>query len=234
MSRILHIETSTDVCSVCFADDGEIISIRETGMERSHASILTVYIEEILHELQTQNMCLDAVAVSMGPGSYTGLRIGISAAKGICYGLEIPLIAIPTLEAMCIGALKQYKISGENALLMPMIDARRMEVYLAIYDFQLKKIKDTCAQVIDRESFQELLSTQRLYLFGTGAAKLKDTISHENIRFLDNVTMSSEYMITIALKRYRQKQFEDVAYFEPYYLKDFVATTPRKNQLFSG
>lgn len=233
MPRILNIETSSDVCSVCLAYDGEIISIRETGIERSHASILTVFIEEILSELKAQNLNLDAVAVSMGPGSYTGLRIGVSAAKGICYGSEIPLIAIPTLEALCRGALKLYEINERDALLVPMIDARRMEVYMAVYNMQLQKIKDTSAQIIDQNSFRDLSATNTLYLFGTGSTKLKDSISQEKIRFLDNINMSSEYMVEMASQRYKEKQFEDVAYFEPYYLKDFIATTPRKNQLLS-
>jgi tRNA threonylcarbamoyladenosine biosynthesis protein TsaB len=233
MSIILHIETSTDVCSVCLASDGNIISKKETGIERSHASILTVFIDEIFDKLREINKKLDAVAVSMGPGSYTGLRIGVSAAKGICYGAEIPLIAIPTLEAMCIGVQKKIDIIEKDALLIPMIDARRMEVYMAVYDTQLHKIKNTSAQIINVESFHELSATNTLFLFGSGSEKLKDTIRHKNIRFLDNITMSSEYMVDMALKRYKEKQFEDVAYFEPYYLKDFIATTPKKNQLRS-
>lgn len=234
MSRILHIETSTDVCSVCLASEGKIISTRETSIERSHASILTVFIEELLREFEMKKESLDAVAVSMGPGSYTGLRIGVSAAKGICYGAEIPLIAIPTLEAMCIGALKHRHTIQEDALLIPMIDARRMEVYMAVYNLQLKKIRDTSANIIDKDSFQDLRTVHKLYLFGTGAAKLKDTFSQSNIHFLDNIRLSSEYMVGIALERYKEKQFEDVAYFEPYYLKDFIATTPRKNRLLSS
>lgn len=234
MPRILHIETSTDVCSVCVAVNGEVILRKETGIERSHAGILTVFIEELLKDLSGQKEKLDAVAVSMGPGSYTGLRIGVSAAKGICYGAEIPLIAIPTLEALCFGALKRYNTIEEDALLIPMIDARRMEVYMAVYTKQLKKIEDTSAQIIDQNSFRELSSINKLYLFGTGATKLINTITHDNIRILENLNMSSEFMTEIALQRYKEKQFEDVAYFEPYYLKDFIATTPRKNQLLSS
>ena len=170
----------------------------------------------------------------MGPGSYTGLRIGVSTAKGICYGAGLPLIAVPTLEALCIGALKRHDIIEDNALLIPMIDARRMEVYMAIYDKQLEKIEDTSAKIIDQDSFLELCTTHRIYVFGTGAEKLRGMLSHNNICFLDNVIMSSEYMVGIALQRYREKHFEDVAYFEPYYLKDFIATIPRKNQLLSS
>lgn len=234
MPQILHIETSTDVCSVCLASDGEMIAKRETSIERSHANILTVFINELLADLVELNASLDAIAVSMGPGSYTGLRIGVSAAKGICYGSDIPLIAIPTLEAMCIGVLKQNDIVEENALLVPMIDARRMEVYMSVYNLQLQKIRDTSAQIIDEGSFHDLLSSHPVYCFGTGAEKLKDTLSHNNIRFLDNLNMSSENMIGMALQKYTEKEFEDVAYFEPYYLKDFIATTPRKNQLLSS
>lgn len=234
MSRILHIETSTDVCSVCLASEGKMISKRETSVERSHASILTVFINELLDDLIELNANLDAVAVSMGPGSYTGLRIGVSAAKGICYGSDIPLIAIPTLEAMCIGVLKQNDIVEKNALLIPMIDARRMEVYMSVYNVELQKIRDTSAQIIDEDSFHDLLISHPVYCFGTGAEKLKDILLHNNIRFLDNLNMSSEHMIRIALQKYNEKKFEDVAYFEPYYLKDFIATTPRKNQLLSS
>lgn len=231
MCRILHIETSTDVCSVCIASDGKVISKRETGIERSHASVLTVFIEEILNESIGNGKKLDAVAVSMGPGSYTGLRIGVSAAKGMCYGEDIPLIAIPTLEALCVGALKHFTSIEEDALLVPMIDARRMEVYMAVYDMQMRKIEDTSAQIIDQNSFSNLLASHVLYLFGTGAEKLKYSIGHKNIRFPGKLDMSSEYMVEPALQRFRNGQFEDIAYFEPYYLKDFIATTPRKNQL---
>lgn len=234
MPRILHIETSTDVCSVCLASDGVLISKKETGIERSHAGTLTVFIEEILNENSKLNESLDAVAVSMGPGSYTGLRIGVSAAKGICYGADIPLIAIPTLETLSVGALKHHSSIEEDALLIPMIDARRMEVYMAVYNSQLKKIKDTSAQIIDQDSFRDLCASHKIYLFGTGAEKLKDTISDSNICFLDNLSLSSEYMIDMALDRYKAKKFEDIAYFEPYYLKDFIATIPRKNQLLSS
>ena len=231
MCRILHIDTSTDVCSVCLASNGKLISKRETGIERSHASILTVFIEELLEDSTGDNRSLDAIAVSMGPGSYTGLRIGVSAAKGICYGANIPLIAIPTLEAICIGALQCFTDLEDDALLVPMIDARRMEVYMAVYDMQMKNIEDTSALIIDKDSFRDLLASHVIYLFGTGAEKLKYSLTHKNIRFPGKLEMSSEYMIELALQRFKDKHFEDVAYFEPYYLKDFVATTPRKNQL---
>lgn len=231
MCLILHIETSTDVCSVCLASDGKVLSKRETAIERSHASVLTVFIEEILNESKGNNKSLDAVAVSMGPGSYTGLRIGVSAAKGICYGANIPLIAISTLEAICTGALQNFTTMEEDGLLVPVIDARRMEVYLAVYDMQMRKIEDTSAQIIDQNSFRDLLTSHAIYLFGTGAEKLKDELVHKNIRFPGKLNLSSEFMVEMALQRYRNKQFENVAYFEPYYLKDFIATTPRKNQL---
>lgn len=233
MSTILHIETSTDICSVCLAREGEIISIKETDIERSHAGILTVFISEIMEESMQRRQKLDAIAVSMGPGSYTGLRIGVSVAKGICYGADLPLISVPTLEAMCIGALRKFSQDIEkNGLLIPMIDARRMEVYMAIYDTGMNLIEKTSATVINENTFLKHLGAHRIFLFGTGAVKLKNWFNHENICFLEDFKISSRYMVDIALQRFKLNRFEDVAYFEPYYLKDFIATTPKKNQLF--
>lgn len=231
MPWILHIETSTDVCSVCIAANGKIIAKKESAIERSHASTLTVFIEELMADLRRRNENLNAVAVSMGPGSYTGLRIGVSVAKGICYGANIPLIAIPTLEAMCLGVLQYNGRIGEKDLLVPMIDARRMEVYLAVYDTLLNQIENTSAKIINEDSFRDLITDQNIFLFGTGAEKLKETLKHEHIHFLDGIALSSEFMIGMALQRYNENKFEDLAYFEPYYLKDFIATTPKKNQL---
>ena len=233
MERILHIETATDICSVCLAEEGKVTAIRETGEERSHASILTVFIEELLNENSLKTGDLDAIAVSMGPGSFTGLRIGVTVAKGLCYGASLPLISVPTLESMCNGFLKENNSYEANDLFVPMIDARRMEVYAAVFDSKGKTLKETSAIVVDTGSFADFLAEHNLFFFGTGAGKLTNTITHTNALFSENFLISSAYMTDIALGKFRQKEFEDTAYFEPYYLKDFITTVPKKN-LLSG
>jgi len=172
-------------------------------------------------------MPLDAVAVSCGPGSYTGLRIGVSMAKGICYGRNLPLIALPTLEVMCVPVLLQQELP-EDALLCPMIDARRMEVYAAIYDRSLNVVRDISADVIDENSYLEFLEEHPVYFFGNGASKCREKITHSHAKFIENIRPLARWMFPLAEKAYAKKDFKDVAYFEPFYLKEFVASKPKK------
>ena len=234
MALILNIETSTPICSVNIARNGEIVAFRETDEDKSHASRLTVFINEMLAELKISVVDLDAVAISKGPGSYTGLRIGVSTAKGLCYGADKPLIAISTLQAMAKQVsesefIKQKKL--EVPLLCPMIDARRMEVYTAFYDLENVEQKTVSAEVIDETAFADTLENTPLVFFGNGAAKCKDSITHHNACFLEGIEASSTGMVHLSEKAFVEGQFEDVAYFEPFYLKDFIATVPKKNVL---
>ncbi len=232
MGVVLNIETSTKVCSVGIAVDGDIISIKETQVANSHAELVTLYSEQVIKESGFTLADLDAVAVSKGPGSYTGLRIGISTAKGFCYALDKPLIAIDTLKAMAAGMISQIK--GDQFFVCPMIDARRMEVYASIYDQQLQCIKKTEALIIDSGSFHDLLGHHQIYFGGDGAAKCKDALSHQkNATFLPSFHPSVKAMAALSEDKFMAKQFEDVAYFEPYYLKDFVAGIPNVKGLKS-
>ena len=235
MCKILHIETATEVCSVSIAEDGKIISSRETFRGRSHASVLSVFIRELLKETGLLPDNLDAIAVSMGPGSYTGLRIGVSTAKGLCYGSDLPLIAIPTLTSMCYGILeklKEIEVSAEEKLLLvPMIDARRMEVYTAFYNKDLTEFRKTCAIVVEPDTFNDLLRQYVLIFFGDGSKKLTDTIIHPHANFITDFQASSDHMAKLAYACYLKNDFVDVAYFEPYYLKEFITTAPKKKVL---
>jgi len=199
----------------------------ESRYDKSHASHLTVFIERILTRSGIEARYLDAIAVSKGPGSYTGLRIGVSAAKGIAYGAGIPLIAVATTELMYHGAKK----AGDYDYYCPMIDARRMEVYTAVYGKDGKEIKGISAELISEETFAETLDKGRVLFFGNGAAKCRDIIKHPSAFFDETFRISSEYMCRPAQKAFDNKIFEDVAYFEPFYLKDFIATIPKKNIL---
>ncbi len=231
MALLLLLETSSEVCSVALARDEKLLSIRESREKKSHAAWLTVFIEEILKEQNISAADLDAVVVSKGPGSYTGLRIGVSTAKGLCYATDKPLIAINTLDALASGVKKErLDQSTDDFLLCPLIDARRMEVYAAVFDKNLEKIQDVKAQVIDGDSYQEYIQKdQPFYIFGDGAAKVAEVLQCKNVNYLPGVVPSARYLIEPAIQKYRQKAFEDVAYFEPYYLKDFIATIPKKN-----
>lgn len=214
------------------AVNGVITSLKETQVANSHAELVTLYSEQVIKESGFSFADLDAIAVSMGPGSYTGLRIGVSTAKGFCYALNKPLIAIETLKAMAAGMIAQ--ITVDRYLVCPMIDARRMEVYAAIYDQQLQCIKETEAIIIDSESFHELLNSHQIYFGGDGAVKCKDALSHQkNATFLPSFHPSAIAMATLAEEKFRAGKFEDVAYFEPYYLKDFVAGIPKVKGLRS-
>ena len=226
MALILQLETSTSSCSVSLALNGEILALKEINERNAHAIQLTLFIEEVMAAAGKTLKELDAVAVSMGPGSYTGLRIGVSTAKGLCYALDIPLIAINTLQAMALGfkALRQ----DNSALYCPMIDARRMEVYSAVYNGQLEEVLPVEARIIDEQSFQALLAKQRIIFFGDGAMKCQEVLgSNANTVFVPDFLNSAKDLSALAFERFSNQQFEDVAYFEPYYLKDFLATQPR-------
>ena len=225
---ILCLETATPVCSVALNESCCTIALRETEGQNAHSEKITNFIREVMEVAEIDYKQLDAVAVSKGPGSYTGLRIGVSTAKGICYAANLPLMAIDTLEAMAYGMkAKLGSQIGADDLLIPMIDARRMEVYAAIFDANLNKINDTAALVIDENSFEELLKDHRLWLFGDGAPKLKKVFENQpNISIVDGFKPSAAYMLPLADKALREQDFVDVAYFEPFYLKDFVAGKP--------
>ena len=227
MSCILHIETSTDVCSVAVSRDGVCVFEREDKSGPNHAVQLGVFVDEALSFVDMRLMTLDAVAVSKGPGSYTGLRIGTSMAKGICYGRDVKLIAVPTLELLCVPILLREGIA-DDALLCPMIDARRMEVYAALYDRALKPVREVGADVVDADTYAEYLDRGPVYFFGNGAAKCKTTITHPNAHFIEGIEPLARWMFPLAERRFFDSRFEDVAYFVPYYLKDFVAKMPKK------
>ncbi|MDZ7632945.1 MAG: tRNA (adenosine(37)-N6)-threonylcarbamoyltransferase complex dimerization subunit type 1 TsaB [Bacteroidales bacterium] len=226
---ILCIETATGVCSAALCDDLRVIRVAEAPSGLSHAAQLTVIIQRLLEETGVKAVDLDAVAVSKGPGSYTGLRIGVSTAKGIAYGAGIPLLGINTLTAMFSGyrTLHPADISS-GTLLCPMIDARRMEVYNALFRADGTMVRETSADIIDNTSFKDILDKQKILFFGTGAGKCRSAISHPNAHFRDEFILSASYLHIPSVNALKNKQFEDVAYFEPYYLKEFIATIPRK------
>lgn len=225
MALILNLETSTKVCSVALARDGQLIGFNESHDENyTHSEKLTPFIANVFAQAGLNISSLDAVAVSKGPGSYTGLRIGTATAKGICYALEKPLIGIETLKSLAssVTALSPNPLTGQP-LLCPMLDARRMEVYCAVYDRQFNEIMNTRAEIIDENSFSELLKHNTIYFFGDGAEKCKVTLSrHKNAVFPESIFPSAKNLIPFSEQRYNSNQFESLAYFEPYYLKDFV------------
>jgi tRNA threonylcarbamoyladenosine biosynthesis protein TsaB len=223
---ILHIETSTNVCSVALSEDTTIIFSKSNADGMNHAALLSVFIAEALELLKGINKKLDAVAVSSGPGSYTGLRIGISTAKGLCYGYGIPLIGVSTLEVLTVQALNLIK-KKEHALFCPMIDARRMEVYAAFYNGEGIIQRKISADIITSDSYAEILASQLVYFFGNGADKCKTSLVHPNARFIDNLFPLAENMIPFAERAFVEKQFVDTAYFEPFYLKEFQTTAPK-------
>ena len=227
MACILSIETSTDVCSVAMSENGQCIFKQEDHGGPNHAVSLGVYIDEALSFTDNHAIPLGAVAVSCGPGSYTGLRIGVSMAKGVCYGRNVPLLAVPTLEVMCVPVLLNHEIE-EDALLCPRIDARRMEVYSAIYNRALKEQRETRADVVDADTYREYLDRRPVYFFGNGAAKCMETINHPNARLIEGIEPLAKYMFPLAERKWVQEEYEDLAYYVPFYLKDFVAKMPKK------
>lgn len=234
---ILHIETATDICSVAISGGDQQLAVVESGPDRSHATLLNALIRECLKESGKELNQIDAVAVSKGPGSYTGLRIGVSTAKGIAYALEKPLLSSGTLENMAHGAdthevirdlINQY---GSRLLLCPMLDARRMEVYTAFFTIKIDAVRPVTADVVDQDSFGDLLGKHHICFFGNGTEKCEQVLSHPNAHFIHGVNPSALHMIKPVMKRFSEQLFEDVAYFEPFYLKDFVATVPKKKVL---
>lgn len=226
MARILNIETATGVCSVALTVDGKVVSIQESQTRNSHAERITIFCELVIKAAGLTFQDIDAVAVSMGPGSYTGLRIGVSTAKGYCFALDKPLIAIPTLLSMAAGM--KEKAMQPHQLFCPMIDARRMEVYAAIFNSELNEIQPTAAVIVDEDSFSDHLQKQEICFAGDGAAKCMAVLSHQpNAAFLQDFNPSAAFMATLSEQKFNNKDFEDVAYFEPFYLKDFVAGTPK-------
>ena len=228
MSCILNIETSTDVCSVAISDSGQVIFNKEDHSGPNHAVKLGVYVDEALDFLDSHGLPLEAVAVSCGPGSYTGLRIGVSMAKGICYGRGVKLIAVPTLELMAVPVLLGEHPEQEDALIVPMLDARRMEVYAELLDRALRVVRPIQADIVDADTYKEYLDQHPVYFFGNGAAKCMETINHPNAHLVEGMEPLAKNMAPLAEKRFVEGKFEDVAYFVPFYLKDFVAKMPKK------
>ncbi len=223
MAYILNIETSTTNCSVSLSNKGETLVLKEDyGNGYSHAEKLHVYIEDILKEADIDSKQLDAIAVSKGPGSYTGLRIGVSAAKGLAFALDKPLISVSTLEALA------YQVKAESGLIVPMLDARRLEVYSAIFDTDYNLIRAIEAQILDENSFEQQLKEGKVYFVGDGVAKTKTLITNQNAVFIENKLPSADQMSQLSFDKYKKSDIEDVAYFEPYYLKDFVAIKSKK------
>ena len=234
MSCILHIETSTSVCSVAVSEDSHCIWHEEDHSGPNHAERLGSMVDEALSFTDNHAIPFDAVAVSCGPGSYTGLRIGVSMAKGICYGRDLKLIAVPTLELLCVPVLLREQIANsqepmaKEPLLCPMLDARRMEVYAALYDRALHEIRPVGADIVTAETYKDFLNEHPVYFFGNGAKKCMEVINHPNAHFIDGIEPIAKWMQPLAEKRLLNEQTEDVAYFVPYYLKDFVALKPKK------
>ncbi|GHT32873.1 tRNA (adenosine(37)-N6)-threonylcarbamoyltransferase complex dimerization subunit type 1 TsaB [Bacteroidia bacterium] len=232
MSCLLHIETSTAVCSVALSLDGEIIFEKSSFEGSSHAALLGVYAEEALAVLKRKSILLDAVAVSSGPGSYTGLRIGVSLAKGLCFGFNIPLISVPTLELLASRAIRFCRdVACNTSTYCAMLDARRMEVYAAIYDADLQLVRSAAADIVTPDTYAPYLEAGKVYFFGNGAAKCKTVITSPNAAFIDDVYPLAADMAPIAEARFRAGKFEDVAYFEPFYLKEFQATIAKNKVL---
>jgi len=233
MAVILCIETATGVCSVSLLRDDIILGTRESSARNVHSAMLTVFIEELMKSCGYNFAGLDAVAVSMGPGSYTGLRIGVATAKGLCYALGKPLIAVPTLQAMAAGMTRSLLPPDpggieKHTLVCPMIDARRMEVYCAVYDMAGTCMREASAEIVDGDSFADLLENNIVVLGGDGSEKCRDLLAGcPNARFMADFRTSARFMHHQAVKRFRENNFEDLAYFEPFYLKDFVAGKAR-------
>jgi tRNA threonylcarbamoyladenosine biosynthesis protein TsaB len=235
MPKILGIETATNICSVALVKDGKLLAIRESAGVKEHSAALTGFISEVFAEAGLTYRQMDAIAVSMGPGSYTGLRIGVSSAKGLCYALDKPFIAVDTLKSLAWQALKKYKElekSIDGVLLVPMLDARRMEVYTAVYDHNLEVLEPVNALVVTEEAFDAFAGKEILF-FGDGASKCSAILgAKDNFTFLDEISLSGEAICRLAESDFEKGNFADVAYCEPFYLKDFVAGKPRVKGLY--
>ena len=234
MSLILCIETGTDICSVGLSRDGELISLRESDEGRDHARNVALFVDELLRENDIAAEELSAVAVGMGPGSYTGLRIGVSFAKGLCYGLQIPLVAVGSLDSMVQVAREDHDAgiidvdNWNDVVLCPMVDARRMEVYTQMFDTQGLPLNEVKAEIVTEESFKEWRNERQLVIFGNGAAKCREVL---NDATYINVTPSARGLAALAHQRLEAGQTEDIAYFEPFYLKDFIIIPSKKKLL---
>ncbi|WP_456378645.1 tRNA (adenosine(37)-N6)-threonylcarbamoyltransferase complex dimerization subunit type 1 TsaB [Lutibacter sp.] len=223
MTYIVNIETATKNCSVSIANNGQTIALKELNSgEYSHAEKLHEFIKQVVKEAGIQLTDLKAVAVSKGPGSYTGLRIGVSAAKGLCFALDIPLISVNTLQALALS------ISITDGLVIPLLDARRMEVYSSVFNSKNKTIREVKAEIISADSFSDYLNTQKVYFVGDGVEKCKGIITHKNAVFIDDKLPSANEMSVLSYKKFKINNMENVAYFEPFYLKDFVAIKSKK------
>lgn len=230
MALILNIETSTTVCSVALSEGEEVLFERVSFEGPSHAALLGVYVEEALKVVKANGRKLDAVAVSSGPGSYTGLRIGVSVAKGLCFGYGIPLIGIHTLDILASAAIRINE-GKADCLYCAMLDARRMEVYSAIYDSGLHTIRATTADIVDTDSYASFLEQGKVCFFGDGAAKCKSVITSTNATFIDDIHPLAASMASLSKSAFDEGRFEDVAYFEPFYLKEFQATIAKNRVL---
>lgn len=242
MATILNIETATSICSVAIGIDGKCVALKESNEGRTHAEFITVFIDEVIKTAGIEYKDLDAIAVSSGPGSYTGLRIGVSTAKGLCYALSKPLIAVETLEALAWGACKRFEEIEKNISLMepsvfdygpdeilfcPMIDARRMEVYTCLYYTDLEIFKPVSSEIISRGSYFDILQEHKIIFFGDGMPKCRDFLWENNAHFFKDLLSSASNMISLSDWKFKKKEFEDLAYFEPFYLKEVNITKPK-------
>jgi tRNA threonylcarbamoyladenosine biosynthesis protein TsaB len=223
MACILHIETSTKACSVALSENGSLIFHKEDIEGPNHSVVCGVFVDEALSFANSHAIPVDAVAVSEGPGSYTGLRIGVSLAKGVCYGRDLPLLSVPTLKLLCVPVLLGKEELPEDALLVPMIDARRMEVYSAVYSRALQEVRPIGADIVDAGTYLPYLEKHPVYFFGDGAMKCKNVIQHTNAHFIEGIIPLAKWMFPLAERLLHLGEKQDVAYFEPFYLKDFVA-----------
>ncbi len=229
MASILNIDTATRICSAALSEDGFCVAQKLDIEGKNHGKLIAGFVGELMNEAKQRNRKIDAIAISCGPGSYTGLRIGSSFAKGLCYGLDIPLIAIPTLKLIAKGFIeKQGFVDG---LLCPMIDARRMEVYAALYNPDLSEHRETSADIIDENSYAEYLNSGKVYFFGDGSEKCQTSVLHKNAILVNDIIPLSENMESLSEAAYKSSDFKDIAYFEPFYLKEFISTKP-KNKVF--
>lgn len=218
MPKILCIETASTNCSVALGVDGKMVALKEDyDLNFSHAERLHIFIRDILAENKLELSQLDAIAISKGPGSYTGLRIGVSAAKGFCFSLDLPLISVPTLTALA------HQVTGKEGFIVPMLDARRMEVYTALFDNNFDQLEETSAKILKEDSFISCLEKGKVNFVGSGVAKFKEICDHPNAVFIEGILPSAKEIVTLAEDKFQKKEFENVAYFEPFYLKDFMA-----------
>ena len=229
MSTFINIETATELCSCSLSIEDKVVIDRVNHNSQSHATSLGVFVEETMQFVREKQLNINAVSVSSGPGSYTGLRIGVSQAKGLSYGLNIPLIAIPTTAIMAYAVKDEV---DDDVLLCPMIDARRMEVYTTIYNTSLQVVRETAAEILDQNSYSDILSKTRVCFFGNGSQKFKEVIDHPNAIFIDEIKPLASSMCRLTKESYDTKKFTNSAYFEPFYLKEFNATIP-KNKILS-